>query len=175
MICMPGCKGQNSPPADRVRTADTLRTIDTLRKDTNAIPQPLGFVSDYGGIYTDEQRTLLDSLLHDLEDSTTVQLALFTFTKDMMQNVRIDDYLLNIANSWAIGDRKKNNGILVGICAECRSMRIENGFGIEKILSNNETKKIIETAFFPQFKEGEYYKPRYTTFIPHLALVISLP
>ena len=145
------CSGQQTPPADTIITS-------VNSTDTSTVPAPLGFVSDYGAIYTPAQRQYIDSLLHDFEDSSSVQLALFTFTQQMIKDVKIDDYLLNIANSWKIGHSGKNNGILVGICAECRSMRIENGFGIEQLLSNSETKKIIETAFFPDFKKEEYYK-----------------
>jgi len=48
--------------------------------------------------------------------------------------------------------------VTIGICRGYRKMRIQNGDGIEKILTDRETKEIIDTAFIPSFKDGKYFE-----------------
>jgi uncharacterized protein len=54
--------------------------------------------------------------------------------------------------------KRKNNGIVIGISRGYRKMRIQNGKGIESVLTDEETKKIIDTSFIPHFREGKYYE-----------------
>lgn len=63
-----------------------------------------------------------------------------------------------IGNVWGVGQKETNNGVVIGICPEYRRMTIRNGYGIEKILSNKETKEIIDKYFIPEFKEGKYFE-----------------
>jgi uncharacterized protein len=53
--------------------------------------------------------------------------------------------------------KEKNNGILILISTGHRRIRISNGYGIEKILSDTETKEIIDTIILPEFRNGEYF------------------
>ncbi|MGZ8549436.1 MAG: TPM domain-containing protein, partial [Chitinophagaceae bacterium] len=64
---------------------------------------------------------------------------------------------LRIANTWGVGLKNKNNGIVIGISKGYRRMRIQNGYGIENVLTDEETKQIIETSFFPSYREAEYF------------------
>jgi uncharacterized membrane protein YgcG len=57
-----------------------------------------------------------------------------------------------------VGQKQKNNGVTIGLSKGYRFMRIENGYGIQNILTDNETKKIIDSAFIPYFKKGEYFE-----------------
>jgi uncharacterized protein len=68
-----------------------------------------------------------------------------------------EDFTLRILNTWGVGKKGKNNGVLIGISAGYRMMRIQNGYGIQKILSDDETKQIIDSYFLPSFKEGDMY------------------
>jgi uncharacterized protein len=65
---------------------------------------------------------------------------------------------LRIANAWGIGQKGKNNGVMVGISRGYRQVRIQNGYEIEKVLTDVETKQIIDTAFIPRYREGDYFE-----------------
>ncbi len=69
----------------------------------------------------------------------------------------LEKFTLNVFNNWGIGKKDKNNGILIAVSSEYRFVRIENGYGIEKILTGEETKQIIDTAMRPFFKQAKYY------------------
>lgn len=75
----------------------------------------------------------------------------------MLGNLTIESYALDMLRLWGVGDKKKNNGILVVIAPDIHRMRVENAYGIEKYLSNGETKQIIDTVFIPHFKENEFF------------------
>ena len=60
-----------------------------------------------------------------------------------------------------VGEKDKNNGVVIGVSKGYKQMRIQNAFGIEKILSDDETKQIIETDFIPHYKAGAYFKGTY--------------
>ena len=51
----------------------------------------------------------------------------------------------------------KNNGVLIGISATLRKIRISNGDGIKAKLLDVETKEIIDTVIIPEFKKGDYF------------------
>ena len=69
-----------------------------------------------------------------------------------------DNYTLLLLNHWEAGGARKNNGILIGISKGHRKMRIHNGYGIERLMTDAETKAIVDTAFIPLFKKGRYFE-----------------
>jgi uncharacterized protein len=44
------------------------------------------------------------------------------------------------------------------ICPAYRLIRINNGYGTEEKLTNEETKRIIESIIVPQFREAKFYE-----------------
>jgi len=71
---------------------------------------------------------------------------------------KFNDLALHIARNWGVGQKEKNNRVAICISKGYRKIRINNGYGIEKILSDKETKEIIDRYFIPKFKEGEYFE-----------------
>jgi len=138
----------------------TLLTTEVLsqnyRKDS--IPQPIGFVNDFENLFSVGQEKYLESMLKTYQEKTTIQIALVTIDTSMVSRGDFENYVFKIANSWGVGQKEKNNGVTIGISKGYRFMRIENGYGIEAVLTDNETKKIINSAFIPYFKKGLYYQ-----------------
>jgi len=128
------------------------------RSFVDSIPQPNGSVNQYRTIYTSDQVKVIDSLISDFEKKTTIQIAIISFDTSMFERDSIEAVTLKVARYWGIGQKDKNNGIVIGICTGYRIMTIRNGYGIEKILSDTETKDIIDSAFIPGFKEGDYFE-----------------
>ena len=122
------------------------------------IPQPQGFVNDFENLYTIKEQKLLDSLLVACETETTIQMAVVTIDTTMTTKNNLDDFTLKLANTWGIGHKNKNNGIVIGISKGHRKMRIQNGHGTEQTLSDSETKQIVEDNFIAHFKKGEYFE-----------------
>ena len=121
------------------------------------MPKPKSYVNDYTYLFTPEQAESLNILLSDFEKKTTNQIAVVSFDTTMVSKQDFDALTLKLANAWGVGQKDKNNGILIGICAGYKKMRIQNGLGIEKILSDPATKQIVDSDFIPFFKQGEYF------------------
>ena len=126
------------------------------RKDS--LPRAVGFVNDFENILSPKQQKYLDSMIRAYEKKTTVQIALITIDTSMISRNKFENYVYRIANAWGVGQKEKNNGVTIGLSKGYRFMRIETGYGIRNILTDNETKKIIDTAFIPYFKKGQYFE-----------------
>ena len=123
----------------------------------DSLPKPVGYVNDFENILSTSEERYLDSIIRDFENRTTNQIAIITVDTSMVKKTDFDNYILRIFNAWGVGQKEKNNGIVIGFSRSYRMIRIENGRGIEKILSNGETKTIVDSAFIPLFKKGLYF------------------
>lgn len=129
-------------------------------KDNNweNLPKPTGWVNDLENIFTVEEEKTLDSLITDYEKRTTIEITVITIPTSATDKDRFDELTLLIANKWGVGKKEKNNGILIGISKGHRTIRIQNGYGIEKLITDNQTKQIIDQIIIPSFKVSDYYK-----------------
>lgn len=145
------------------RTKDTTKlpaaaNASIVTNDTFPnIPKPSGWVNDYVHLFSAAEIKSLDSIITDYEKKNIAQIAVTTVDSLMMAPLDIDSYALQMLRTWGIGTKEKKNGILILICTDMRRIRIENGYGIEKILSNEETKKIIDNNIIPYYKKGDFF------------------
>lgn len=133
---------------------------DQLICSTFKIPyiiKPLGWTSDYGHIFSDEQIARLDSMLSEYEKKTKNEIAVVTFDSSFIHNENFDSLVIGFHNLWGVGKIDKHNGILIGISTAKRRIRIDNGSGIVDKLSDEETKAIIDKIVIPAFKKGDYF------------------
>jgi len=115
-------------------------------------------VNDYEGLFTAKQQDELENIVRSFRAETGIEIAIVTIDSTYTTKDKFDDYSLHLANKWHLGQKGKDNGILIGISRGLRKMRIENGYGIEKILSDQETQDVIDKYFIPYYKNGDYYK-----------------
>lgn len=127
------------------------------QSDTD-LPNPVGFVNDFDDLLTDRQEEILDSLLTAIEQSTQIEIAIVTIDSVMASEENFEDYTFRLAQHWGVGKVDLDNGILIGVSSTLRKIRIQNGIGIERQLSDEQTKRIIEGYFTPKFREGDYFE-----------------
>jgi uncharacterized protein len=134
------------------------RKLSTYRQIFwDSLPRPSGWVNDYEGLYTDEEELVLDRIISIFKSETGIEFALVTIDTIYTTEDKFDELTLRIANSWGVGEKGKDNGILIGISRGHRKIKVNNGIGIEKLITDNETKEIIYNYFIPDFKNGRYY------------------
>ena len=146
----------------RILSAQTDSTTHELRHVGNpmvqvSVPSPPGWVNDFERLFIGEEIQVLDSIIRAYKSQTSIEIAIVTLDTSFTSAEEFDDYTLKIANSWGVGELKRDNGILIAISKSHRKMRIHNGYGIEKLISDPETKEIIDRYFIPAFKKGDYY------------------
>jgi uncharacterized protein len=122
------------------------------------LPNPTGYVSDYEDLFSDKEEHYLDSLISAFEVATSIEIALITLDSTATRKDNFDNLTLEIARKWGVGKKASNNGILIGISSSHRIIRIHNGYGIEKMFSDEETKKIIDDHILPAFRRSDLYE-----------------
>jgi uncharacterized protein len=142
----------------KANAKDTQGTSFNRQYFQDSLPKPLKYINDFEYLFTESERQTLDSLLHDFEKRTSIQIVVITIDSTMIPKDSLDAFTLKIANYWGIGQKDKNNGVAIGISRSYKKMRIQNGYGIEKILTDAETKEIIDTAFIPSFRNADYFQ-----------------
>jgi uncharacterized protein len=69
----------------------------------------------------------------------------------------IEEAALAYFNTWGVGDKEKNNGVLLMVSRNPRKVRIQVGTGLETILTNESCQQIVDNNLVPNFKEGLFY------------------
>jgi uncharacterized protein len=118
-------------------------------------PNPARFVNDYAKILSESEVATLEQKLRNYQDSTSNQFAVVTVSS--LENYDIESYSYAIAKSWGIGQKEKNNGLLILIAPNERKMRIEVGYGLEGAIPDAVCKQIIREVMKPYFKQQNYY------------------
>lgn len=116
-------------------------------------PALTGRVVDDAGIIPPEVEVSLDQKLADLEAKTTDQFVVVTLKS--LGGYEIADYGYQLGRAWAIGQKDKNNGVLLIVAPNEHAVRIEVGYGLEGDLTDAVTRLIIENAILPKFKAGD--------------------
>lgn len=111
------------------------------------------YVVDGARVFTKQGIIDLNARLSELNVSAGPQVVVMTVPD--LGGARIEDYSLRIANQWGIGDPERNDGVLLLIAPNQRKVRIEVGKGLEAVLSNAATKRIIEAEMIPHLRAGK--------------------
>ncbi len=122
----------------------------------SAVRKP--FLLDFEKLFDETQTKKLNSLISNFEKETTIEICIVTLNENYKTEFELKESTTYIAKYFGIGKKNKNNGILIGISKQSRKIRIENGLGIKQILSDSETKKIIDDLFIPYYKKENYYQ-----------------
>ena len=122
-------------------------------------PSPPRLVNDFANILTPEQEEALEHKLVAYDDSTSNQIAVVTLqTLTDTKGVEYEEVALKILREWGVGQKNRNNGIVILIAQKERKIRIEVGSGLEGAVPDITAKNIIENDITPNFKEGNYYR-----------------
>ena len=112
------------------------------------------YVQDYAGVISNEDRQQMLRIGQDLDNKTTAQVAVITVSS--LDGQSIEDYALAVLRSWGIGNKAKNNGVLIVVAVNDRRSRIEVGYGLEGVLPDGKTGRIQDQYMLPSFKKGDY-------------------
>ncbi len=129
--------------------ADSDRLLNSLKRE--------GYVSDFANVMNPADRAATEKLLTELEQKTGAQMAVVTLNS--LEGGQIDDFANRIFARWGIGQKGKNNGVLL-LCAtqEGRGnrLRIEVGYGLEGVIPDAVAGRILDTYVVPGWSQGQY-------------------
>jgi uncharacterized protein len=117
-------------------------------------PKPARVVNDYGSFLTRSEKSNLENKLISYRKRSGNAIVIITLST---LPYSLEETALQYFNKWGIGDRKKNNGVLILLSREPANIRITTGIGIEHTLTDNDCQRIIDETIVPAFKAGRFY------------------
>jgi uncharacterized protein len=117
-------------------------------------PALTGRIVDEAGLLSGADKAALERDLEELEHKSTDQLVVYTARS--LQGYEIEDFGYQLGRAWGIGQKAKNNGVILIVAQKERKVRIEVGRGLEPLLTDAMSKLIIENAILPAFRRGDF-------------------
>lgn len=118
------------------------------------VPYLSGRVTDNAEILSAATKQKLNAQLRAHEAETTNQIAVLTVPS--LEGESVESYAEQVFNTWKLGQKGKDNGVLVLVAPTERRMRIEVGYGLEGTLTDVAASRIIRNVMTPRFKAGNY-------------------
>ncbi|HMV43316.1 MAG TPA: TPM domain-containing protein [Leptospiraceae bacterium] len=118
------------------------------------VPYLSGRVVDEAGILSEETKSSLEKKLIEQEKKTSNQLVVLTIPS--LEGEVLEDYSIKVATTWKLGQKGKDNGVLLLIAKDDRKLRIEVGYGLEGTLTDVMCSRIIRNEITPSFKRGDF-------------------
>ena len=118
-----------------------------------------GYVSDFAEMLNREDRLRIETVAAELEKKTTAQMAVVTISTTYPET--IEGYGVKLFEQWGIGQKDKDNGVLLLVAHNDRKVRIEVGYGLEGALPDAIANKIIQSYIIPNFKAEQFSKGIY--------------
>lgn len=130
------------------------QTVD--KQDIPERPNPPRLVNDFAGLMSAGNQQALEEKLVAYNDSTSTQICIVTVKS--IGDYSIEDFAVRLGRKWGVGQKDKNNGILITVAKEERKVDIEIGYGLEEHITDYDSKHIIDELILPAFKQSNYYE-----------------
>jgi uncharacterized protein len=119
-------------------------------------PSPPRLVNDLAGLLQPDEVATLEQKLTSYNDTTSTQIAIVNIKS--LGPYDISAFAYRLAETWGIGQKGKNNGILILTAVDERKVYIATGYGMEAIVPDAIAKRITEYTLKPNYKNGNYYQ-----------------
>jgi len=126
--------------------ASTVRALE--------VPYLSGRVSDQAGLLSDAGAARISEALQALEQSNGAQVAVLTLAS--LEGEPLEDYSIRVVESWALGRSGRDDGVLLLVARDDRRIRIEVGYGLEAVLTDAYSRRIIDEIIVPAFRAGNF-------------------
>src|ERR1039457_3277652 len=119
------------------------------------VPPLTARVTDQTATLNAEQKAALEQTLQAFEARKGSQLAVLMIPPTAPET--IEQYALRVAEQWKLGRKKVDDGAILLVAKNDRTLRIEVGYGLEGALNDATSKRIISEIITPRFKQGDFY------------------
>jgi uncharacterized protein len=117
-------------------------------------PRPDRAINDFAGLLAPPTVDRLEKLSQNLREQSGD--AVVVATVETIAPETVEGYAVGLFEKWGIGEKGKDNGILILVAAKERETRIEVGYGLEGTIPDAEASRIIRDLMLPQFRQGDY-------------------
>ncbi len=142
--------------------------IGSRAQDIPAPPSPPRLVNDFANALNPGEEEALERKLLQYNDTTSTQFAIVLVNS--YGEYDPSEYTFELGNKWGIGQKGKNNGLLITIAVNDRKYFIATGYGLEGFIPDVVANRIANDYFKPNFRAGNYYQglDQATTYLAQL-------
>lgn len=131
-----------------------LASLAWLVLSAQSIPALQGRVNDYADMLSPAAEARIESTLEQLETDKGSQVVVLTI--DSLGAQVLEDYSMRVAEAWKIGRGEHDDGAILLIAQEDRKMRLEVGYGLEPVLTDAMSRRILDNVIAPSFRAGDF-------------------
>ena len=124
-------------------------------QDLQPVPKLAAHVTDLTGTLTAGQQTALEQKLSAFEAAKGTQLAVLVVPTT--QPEEIEQYSIRVVDEWKLGRKGVDDGALLLVAKDDHKVRIEVGRGLEGVLTDALSNRIIDETIKPEFRQGNFY------------------
>ncbi len=117
-------------------------------------PRPQGAVNDFAGVIAPEYRRSMESISQQLLAKTGTSVVVATVKE--IEGADPAEYANRLYESWGIGKKGEDKGVLIFLALQERKVRIETGYGVEGVLPDGLAGEILDRYVVPFLKKGDY-------------------
>src|SRR2546428_1281645 len=132
-----------------------LALLFPVRAFAADIPPLKARVTDLTSTLNAQQRGALEQTLAEFEARKGAQIAVLLIPTTQPET--IEQYAVRVQESWKLGRKGVDDGVLLVVAKSDRKVKIEVGYGLEGILPDAIAKRIIEDDIVPRFRENDFY------------------
>lgn len=122
-------------------------------------PQNHNYVNDYANLISTQSERQMNGLAQEVKQKTGAEIAVLTV--QTLQGLSVEDYATRLFETWGIGEKGKDNGLLILLAMQERKIWIEVGYGLESIITDGHAGQILDEYIVPFLREGNYDKGFY--------------
>jgi uncharacterized protein len=115
-------------------------------------PKPARLCNDFSGTLSAQEIQLLESKLDSFDRETSVQICLVVVPD--LGGFDVSDYATRLFEKWGIGRAKQDDGVLLLLALQERKIRIETGYGLESVITDALSRRLIEQKIAPALRSG---------------------
>jgi uncharacterized protein len=119
-----------------------------------SLPRPSGFVSDFAGFISPGAESAITGIASEVRAKTGAEIAVATV--ETTAGVAIEPFATQLFTDWGIGERGKDNGVLIVVATQDHQMFIKPGYGLEGAIPDAVAFGIYRDVLQPGFRAGEY-------------------
>jgi uncharacterized protein len=120
-----------------------------------AIPALTARVTDETATLTGEQRATLEQTLQAFDEKKGSQISVLIVPTTQPET--IEQYSIRVVEQWKLGRKHVDDGVLLIVAKNDRTLRIEVGYGLEGVLNDATSSRIINEVIVPRFRQGDFY------------------
>ena len=136
------------------KTILVLLLVPLLSNAAIKFPKLSGRIVDNAALLSVSTKQQLSRQLAAHEKASSNQVVVVTLPN--LQGYTIEEYGYQLGRHWGIGQKNKNNGVLLIVAEKERKVRIEVGYGLEGVITDAIAANIIHAVILPRFKQGNF-------------------